>query len=505
MMMDIAERIEGIFSTKAGRPAMVIDNVRYSYAELQQRVLCIQALLELHAAPDETLIGVVAVNHVDTYATVLAVLRSGRAFVPLNPEHPAERNASIVRQAGLRTVVVSRAADAPGAAIVQTSQVLLADAATTPSAQPVSAAAPDSLAYLLFTSGSTGEPKGVPITRGNLTAFLDSLQGSHCRMYDTDRVLQMFDLTFDFSIAAYLAPLASGACVYTVGSRSAKYVEIYNLLGGEQLTVAPLVPSVLNYLRPYFGEIDLPQLRLSFFCGEALLADVVQAWQKCAPASVMVNFYGPTEATVFATFYRWNQAAGEDKTLNGVISIGRPMPDNHAMVVDEDWQPVAPGDKGELCLAGPQLTPGYWQDSERDLRTFFRHGDGGTAKRYYRTGDMVMQDGDGDYLFCGRVDHQIKLQGYRVELGEIEHHVRAIESGHASVVVPYMSPQGAASLILVVERFAGDPKQIIAGLRTRVPSYMVPSRVVAVDQLPLNSSGKIDRKALQQRFAAPHD
>lgn len=502
-MIDIALRIEQIFANKPDLFAMNIDQVNYTYGQLYQRVLGIQKKLDELASEQEKLIGVVAVNHIDTYAAVLAVLRSGRAFVPLNPEHPSERNASIVRQAELRTVIAGRAEDVPEAAILQDSAVILAEDAQVASDRPVQAVVASDLAYLLFTSGSTGEPKGVPITRGNLSAFLDALAGSQCAMYETDRVLQMFDLTFDFSIAAYLAPLASGAQVYTVGNKNAKYAEIYSLLCDERLTVAPMVPSVLNYLRPYFDEIDLPDLRLSFFCGEALLTDIVQAWEKCAPASVIINFYGPTEATVFATYYQWLKGA-PNRTLNGVISIGQPMPDNYAIVVDEELQAVPPTEKGELCLAGPQLTPGYWKDPERDKRTFFEHNDGGTIRRYYRTGDLVMQDGSGDYLFCGRADHQIKLQGYRVELGEIEHHVRAILSDYAFVVVPYLTAQGGNALILVVERYEGDLKQVIAALRDCIPAYMVPARAVAVDQLPLNASGKIDRKNLQKRFETQH-
>ncbi|PHV07418.1 peptide synthase [Janthinobacterium sp. BJB412] len=503
-MIDIAERIEGIFSHKADRFALCIDQVKYTYAQLRQRVLCIQAQLEGAARPAETLIGVVAVNHLDTYAAVLAVLRSGRAFVPLNPEHPGERNASIVRQAGLRTVLATDAGRALDAALLQDCTLLLASDAATASPSAVAAVGADALAYLLFTSGSTGEPKGVPITRGNLAAFLDALSASECAMFDSDRVLQMFDLTFDFSIAAYLAPLASGACVYTVGNDKAKYAEIYGLLCDEALTVAPLVPSVLNYLKPYFDEIDLPQLRLSFFCGEALLADIVGAWEKCAPASVIVNFYGPTEATVFATYYHWSSRDGKNKTLNGVVSIGRPMVDNFAIVVDDNLAPVARGEKGELCLAGPQLTPGYWQDPQRDARTFFHHTLDGAALKFYRTGDIVSEDEAGDLLFCGRVDHQIKLQGYRVELGEIEHHVRELLSEHAFVVVPFTTAQGSVSLILVVERYTGDLKQVVQTLREHIPSYMVPARAVSLDSLPLNANGKIDRKALQKQFEVAH-
>jgi amino acid adenylation domain-containing protein len=501
--MDIAERLERTFVKHRDRPALAIRGTSYTYAQLAERVMAIQAALVASTQPSERLVGVITTDTLDTYASVLAVLRSGRAFVPLNPEHPAGRNSRVLQQADLRTVLSPPGDSSLGWTPSSTRIILTAERSTVGSPGLVPAS-PNDLAYLLFTSGSTGEPKGVPITRGNLSAFLDALAAAGCSMGDGDRVLQMFDLTFDFSIASYLAPLSSGACVFTVPPGTIKFAEVYRLLEEERLTVAPMVPSMLTYLRPYFGDIHLPALRLAFFCGEALHADVVTEWLACAPNATIVNFYGPTEATVFAMAYTWKPADGLNKALNGVVSIGRAMTGMHVLIVDEDANPVVQGQKGGLALAGPQLTPGFWNDPERNRDAFFEVPDGDERRRYYRTGDLAVEDADGDFLFCGRLDHQVKLQGYRVELGEIEHHVRTLLPAHACVVLPRTTSSGTTELYLVVEGYGGDLKDILGSLRERVPFYMVPSRAVSLDHMPLNANGKIDRRRLLAELEADH-
>jgi D-alanine--poly(phosphoribitol) ligase subunit 1 len=498
-MIDIAERIERAWTEHGDRSALVVDSVRYTYRDLQHRVLAMQRLIESVAAADERLIGVGVGDSIESYAAVLAVLRSGRGFVPINPDHPTERNARIVEQARLRTVIEPHREPGLRLAGIPSLRVVVGDSASVdPATDPprLFGTRGSDLAYLLFTSGSTGEPKGVPITRLNLSTFLDAFAASGCAMHPTDRVLQMFDLTFDFSIATYLAPFASGACVYTVSPNAMKFAEAYRLLAEERLTVAPVVPSLLSYLRPYFEDIHLPELRLSLFCGEALRSDAATAWARCAPRSAIVNFYGPTEATVFAMYYRWRPANGDAKSLNGVVSIGQPMVGTRAVVVNDDLAPVTDGVVGELCLSGDQLMPGYWNDPARTARSFFAHAVDGAITRFYRTGDLAIRDAAGDYLFCGRLDHQVKVQGFRVELGEIEHHVRELIPECLCVVVPHTNQFGAIELQLIVEQYQGDLKAILASLRARLPSYMVPARALSSSRIPLTDNGTVDRLTL---------
>jgi D-alanine--poly(phosphoribitol) ligase subunit 1 len=499
-MIDVAERMERAFALHAGRAAVNVAGVEYTYADLHRRSLAIQNLLDAQAAPDERLIGLIATDTLDSYASIVAILRSGRAFVPLNAQHPPERNRVIVQQAGLRTVLVAEADSALRAALGPASRILQTADSSDVRDSPVASVAADDLAYLLFTSGSTGVPKGVPITRSNLTAFIDALAVAGYSMNPQDRVLQMFDLTFDFSIAAYLVPFCSGACVVAVSGGGAKFTEIYRHLEEDGITVAPLVPSVLTYLRPYFSDIHLPQLRLCMFCGEALYADTVDAWMHCAPGCSIANFYGPTEVTVFALVYDWRPSDGQGKQLNGVVSIGRPMDPTRAIVVNEELALAAAGEQGELCIAGPQLTPGYWRDPERNRRAFLDRPCGGGSARYYRTGDLVVCDPDGDFYFCGRLDHQVKANGYRVELGEIEHHARELMGGRACVVVAGGNRSGSQELSLIIEGEPADSVSVLGALRSRLPGYMIPARIVSMPRLPMNANGKIDRVALQRRI-----
>jgi amino acid adenylation domain-containing protein len=499
-LLDIAVRIENALARHPEAIALCIDEERFTYEQLKQRVLAIQPLLDDTA--EQALIGILANDSLDTYASVLAVLRAGRAFLPLNPLHPTRRNLAILEKAGIRTLLAPHASLHQQFSPLPGIEVHLTCEAVSPTSRPLVICQSQDLAYLLFTSGSTGEPKGVPITRGNLAAFLDSLAASGFGIRREDRVLQMFDLTFDFSVATYLAPLSCGASVYVVPATHAKFTEVYRLLEEYRLTVAPVVPSVLSYLRPYFGDIRLPELRLTMLCGEALFADVVDEWMLCAPASRIANFYGPTEATVFAMVYDWTPLAGRSKAYNGVVSIGRCMPMNHALIVDEDLNPVAVGERGELCLAGPQVSPGYWRDESRNGRAFFARNHAGQLLRYYRTGDVVMADEEHDHYFCGRIGNQIKMQGFRVEPGEIEFHARQLTDGHECVVVHRVQPSGHAELNLVVENYAGDLKAVLTLLRVRVPHYMVPARALSLDRLPINANGKIDRVLLQRRLDA---
>jgi amino acid adenylation domain-containing protein len=497
-LLDISARIERSFSLHRRRQAICIEGRLHSYDELRSRSLCIQH--EIESAVDQPLIGVVAGNNFDTYAAILAILRAGRGFVPINPHHPEARNQKIIADAGLKTILIPEPRLRNQFAASSLLKIVVTEEATLESASPAAMPGAETIAYLLFTSGSTGAPKGVPITRANLCAFLDSLTATGFGFTSSDRVLQMFDLTFDFSIASYLAPLSCGASVYTLPSGTAKFTEVYRLLDSERLTVAPMVPSVLSHLRPYFSEVHLPDLRLTILCGETLLVDLANEWMHCAPISRMTNFYGPTEGTVFAMIYEWSPDEGRSKSLNGIVSIGRPMPENISIVVDRELNPVPVGAIGELCLAGPQITPGYWLDPLRNAQSFFELLVQNGKQRFYRTGDMVVADSQGDHLFRGRIDTQIKIQGFRVELGEIEFHAREVTAGHACVVIHRVQASGRSDFSLVVENYPGDLKSVISALRVRIPPYMVPTRAMCVEKLPLNTNGKIDRLALRHRL-----
>jgi amino acid adenylation domain-containing protein len=476
--------------------AFHIQGRSHSYETFAARVSTIRCLLEGEFAAEQN-IGIFAYDDLDTYAAVFGVWFAGKTMVPISPNNPPQRNQSILEQAGVRLVLTAR--DDEGFAGLGTmAGIQFVVTGTLESREgalaPPRPAADDEIAYILFTSGSTGVPKGVPISHGALRAFLDAFMALGYELDASDRFLQMFELTFDLSLMSYCVPLTLGACVYPVPPQGIRYMEIYRLLEEHEISVALVVPSILAHLRPYFPEIRLPKMRYSLFCGEALYDDLVTEWSACVPNARVQNVYGPTEATIFCLAYECERGTPH-KATNGIVSIGRPMRGVSVLLVNDDLRPVAAGDKGELCLRGAQLTPGYWKNPKKNQEAFFEHMGG----VYYRTGDLCLEDEDGDLTFCGRIDHQVKIQGFRVELSEIEHHARLLTGVRHLAAVVCPDAAGNPTIHLFLEGAEREIPALLAGLKTKLPPYMIPAHTASLDALPLNANGKIDRPALVKR------
>jgi amino acid adenylation domain-containing protein len=492
-MTTFLDRVARACELHRDRPAFFIREHSYTYGEFVGAVGAVQALLDREAA-SEANIGIQAHDDLHTYAAVFACWFSGKTIVPLGTTHPPERNARIAERAGLQVVLSSRNDEGSRLMCERAGarRFLTGDFAHPPCPLRRGEASGGAVLYILFTSGSTGIPKGVPITHRALEGFLDAFDRLGFDLGPDDRVLQMFDLTFDLSLMSYVVPLTLGACVYTVPPDSIKYTYASRLLDEQRLTCALMVPSILARLRPFFAELSLPDLRVSMFCGEALNDDLATGWSACAPNARVLNVYGPTEATIFCTTYECARGVPH-KGANGIVSIGRPMAGVGVRIIDDAKQQAAQGAKGELCLSGRQLSRGYWRDPERTEAAFFDDG----GETWYRTGDLCVADAEGDLLYYGRVDHQVKVQGYRVELSEIEHHVREISGVKNVAAVARKSAEGEVAIHLFLEDYAGDIQALLAALKTRVPPYMVPAKTRSLASLPLNANGKIDRRALE--------
>lgn len=476
------------------RNAFYINGIHYVYQQFAQRISAIREQIR-DMQSKEQVFALAIHDDLDTYASIFALWMEGKAYVPLHPNQPLERNLNIIQQIGLSNVLdsVSQSVfDGLSLNVMHTNKYVYTDDYLDNWVETND----DVLAYILFTSGSTGVPKGVQITRGNVAAFMDSFWITGINITEEDRCLQVFDLTFDVSVQSYLVALTRGACVYTVPYGQVKYLYAASLIQEQKITFGAMAPSMLTYLRPYFNEFDATSMRTTILTAEACPVDLIDDWFKCAKNTEIYDFYGPTEATIYCTYYKLTRGAN-NLSLNGIISIGKPLANVQAIIMREDGQLVVGQAKGELCVAGGQVTPGYWNNEEKNASSFFvRDG-----VRYYHTGDLCYWDESGNILYCGRIDQQAKIQGFRVELGEIEYHAREFYNKEYRVVaIAFDNAQKLTEIALFIESEEQDVQALLTYLRSKMPHYMIPSRIIFESNFPLNKSEKIDRKTLKQQL-----
>ncbi|MRS05816.1 hypothetical protein EG832_21750, partial [bacterium] len=287
-----------------------------------------------------------------------------------------------------------------------------------------------------------------------------------------------------------------GACAYTIPHDQIKPSYAYGLLEEQRLTFCVLAPSMIRFLRPYFDEINLPYLRYNILTAEASPFALIKDWANCVPNAEIYDFYGPTEATIYCTYYKFNRN-GANKQLNGMLSIGKPLDGLVTIITDEEKNILPINVNGELCISGDQVTPGYWNNPEKNKSSFFVKKMVGKTQRFYRTGDLCYIDNNGDIMYSGRLDFQVKIQGFRVELGEIEYHAREYTRGQNAIALVFENSSDNCEITLFVEGRLTDPMDLLNHLKSKMPYYMIPSKIVVREQFPLNSNGKVDRNLLR--------
>lgn len=349
----------------------------------------------------------------------------------------------------------------------------------------------EDLAYIIFTSGTTGVPKGVMITCGAIQHYIKTVT-SLLGLNASDRAIETLELTFDVSLHTMFTTWEAGASLHILPAH--RVMGAVKFVRDHKLTVWFSVPSLAGMLKEIktLTTNSLSDLRVSVFGGEQLPEAVISAWQQAAPNSRIENYYGPTEATVFCL----TQTVSDPLPLTpgrDILSIGKPLPNNEAAIVNENQQFLKAGEIGELALAGVQLSAGYLNSPEL-TNTRFPIIEG---KRWYLTGDLAMQDSEGCFHCLGRIDNQVKVLGHRIELEEVDACLRKVSNNGVVATVAWPVQDGAAQgLVSFVNATQVDAQLIRNAMKNYLPIYMVPSRIIAIDPMPFNQSGKIDRRAL---------
>jgi len=471
------------------RIALEVAGERWSYRQLHERSNELANLLVEAGAERQRVAFPARRDGPWTYTAILAILKAGGSCVPLLPEGPIQRWNMMVERCGARFVIGSLEPSAmemafratqpglswchPGSVDVQATHYL-----------PKETTANDE-AYVMFTSGSTGGPKGVSVTRGNVAAYLRQFMTAYT-FAPEDRFTQHFALPFDLSVHDLFVTWSNGACLCVPddpgGLRAAAWAR------KERITVWFSVPSLAAVMRRTraLSPGSLPDLRYAFFCGEALLWDLITDWRLAAPNARVINLYGPTEATIAITAYEVDGPASPD---GGLVPIGRPFGSNLVMIAPMEGMDTH---EGELLLGGPQVAAGYISAPEATAKAFVQLPD--TAGTWYRTGDRVRMGEDGTLHFIGRVDHQLKVLGHRIEPGEVDETLAPFLGGGNAVTVPVVL-NGVTRLITFVD-VPADVSTLLEHLRKELPAPFIPERIVVLNELPRTPNGKWDRSQL---------
>jgi amino acid adenylation domain-containing protein len=467
-----------------------IEDKYYTYKQLAEFTGSVQGKIQRTGSMN---IGIVAQNNPQTYATILAAWLTGKAYVPFPSHYPVTRIEEILLSAEIGTVFYAEEDEEIDNLKKQFSEIEFINSSELPASDCFcSFPTEEKIAYLLFTSGTTGKPKGVPITFGNLQAFMDGFDALGYEVHSNDRFLQMFDLTFDLSVVCFTRPLMCGGSFYTLPAGMIKTLALYHVLDEYQITVSLMVPSSIGLLLPYLEDIHLPELRISQFCGEALKKDLLIKWMTCVPNARIDNVYGPTEATIYCTALTCTKQ--NIPHHSGIVGIGKPMKETELLLLDENGILVTePKTEGELCLSGPQVTPGYLNNQEQNDDKFLFVN----QTRYYKTGDIAFRNKSGHYFYSGRKDDQVKIQGYRIELGELESAAAKILPDNQSVAVGYQYNNNWY-LALFIQKTAVDVAFLQESLKPILPQYMKPHHIFNLETIPLNPNGKTDRKRLKE-------
>lgn len=500
----VGEYASRLFYSDSGR--------NLTYAEMGASVGSLARYLSCNGRPRR--IGILATRSFEAYAGILAAGLSGAAYVPINLKWPESRivalleilelDALIVDVNGSRLLTPAVLAAAPSVVVVADEApaiqsragqtiVRLGDIGDAPLPQPVHVEASD-LAYIIFTSGTTGMPKGVMISAGSLDSYLEQSR-PWTRLAPEDRLAETCDVTFDLTVHNLFLCVEAGASLHVLSAL--EMMAPGRFVRARAITVWMSVPTLIAVMRNN-GSLKpgvFPSLRLSIFCGEPLPVAAAEAWASAAPNGVVENIYGPTEGTVICMRQRLTDPAVATPG-RGIVAIGRPYDTMTVAILDSNHRSLPDGQPGEIALSGPQLAIGYLNATAEQASRFCDI----EGRRWYLTGDLGMRDADGVFHHLGRTDNQVKVKGNRIELEEVEAHLRRAADSEIVAVVAWPVIDGSAQGLVGFCASRKSADAITAAMFDTLPRYMVPGRIDLLDALPVNINGKIDRRALMARL-----
>ncbi|SOD62619.1 enterobactin synthetase component F [Streptomyces zhaozhouensis] len=479
--------------------AVRYETTRLSYASLHVQANRLAHLLRSRGAGPETLVALAVPRSVDLVVALLAVLKTGAAYLPVDPNYPVDRIAMMLQDAG-PTVLLTTTETEVGLPDELPVPRLVIDSVKTRyqvtgrpgSAPPDQLTGPDHPAYVIYTSGSTGRPKGVMVPHRGVVNRLLWMQDRY-GLTEDDRVLQKTPASFDVSVWEFFWPLITGATLVLARPEGHKDpVYLSQLIRDAGITTAHFVPSMLSAFLQEPAAADSVGLRRVMCSGEALPEESQRRFLKLLPDTELHNLYGPTEASIDVTSWQCSDAAGP-------VPIGRPVWNTRTYVLDSALRPSAPGTPGELYLAGVQLARGYLGREGLTAERFVADPYGPPGSRMYRTGDLARWEPDGALRYLGRTDDQVKIRGFRIELGEIETALAQHEEvAETAVLARRDRPDDVRLTAYVVPAPGTGPSvdDLRLHLAGRLPEHMVPAAFVLLDALPVTPNGKLDRRAL---------
>jgi amino acid adenylation domain-containing protein len=508
MTSPFLKKLLASFNDHSTRVALICGNQKLTYGELFSEASKLSKILLRAGVVAGDRVAIYGERSTSDYISILATLISGASYVPLNTQFPLDRIEYVLQKSGskallidsesknlfsiegtdtnplfsgLRLVMHSDSHEIVHENVGCNSEHLFLDGA-----------------YIMFTSGTTGQPKGVPITQDNLHAYFSNVLDLY-PVFPDDVVVNTCDLSFDVSVHEVFCAWLSGAALCVVPRKYALLASRY--VKQHRATVWSSVPSVISLGKnsKMLPPESMESIRLGFFCGEALSKETSQFFNEAAPNALAVNIYGPTEATISFTHYPIDFT----KELPPIIPIGLPYPNQKLKTVNEFNQEVNRGEIGELLQAGTQLTQGYWQSPEIDAEKFIYINN----ERWYRTGDLAKWDDKHGFCYVGRVDRQIKLKGYRIELQDCEAALRNATAIDLVCVIPWPKNTNGEILGLIgfvcgKEPSSNDLEKIFSQLKKSLPAYMLPDQLIFLDEFPFNINGKVDYKKLENSVSS---